>query len=75
MPKAVPPAASISATVLSVVISPEGGRGRPRKGPSIICCEPRLCDQFNKRAHLPIVKACRHTPAFRIPKGSNRHET
>jgi hypothetical protein len=28
MPKAVPPAASISATVLSVVMSPEGGRGR-----------------------------------------------
>src|SRR5271154_1740545 len=30
MPKAMPPTASISATVLSVVMSAVGGRGRPR---------------------------------------------
>jgi hypothetical protein len=28
----------ISATVLSVVMSSEGGRGPPMEGPSIICC-------------------------------------
>ena len=55
MPKAVARAASNSATVLSVVISPEGGRGRLRKGPSIIFCEPRLCDQFdNERIYLSL---------------------
>ena len=32
MPKAVPRATSISATVLSVVMSPEGGRDRPMEG-------------------------------------------
>jgi hypothetical protein len=44
MPKAVSRAALISATVLSVVMSPEGDRVRPMEGPSIIYCEPGLCD-------------------------------
>jgi hypothetical protein len=35
-------------------------------------CHDRL---LVHRAHLPIVKACRHTPVSRIPMGRYRHET
>jgi NAD(P)-dependent dehydrogenase (short-subunit alcohol dehydrogenase family) len=40
------------------------GRHRPMAGPSIA----KAARPVRQRAHLPIVKACRHTPASRIPK-------
>jgi hypothetical protein len=71
-----PKAASISATVLSVVMSPEGDRVRPMEGPSIICCEPGLCVRFNDMRIYPSLRLVAILPHFGFRRrGGNRHET
>ena len=69
MPRAASRAALISATVLSVVMSPEDDRVRPVEGPSIICYEPGLCDQFNDVRIYPSLRFVAILPRFGFRKG------
>jgi hypothetical protein len=62
----------ISATVLSVVMSPEDDRVRPVEGPSIICYEPGLCDQFNDVRIYPSLRLVAILPHFGFRRGANR---
>jgi hypothetical protein len=45
------------------------------EGPSIICCEPRLCDQFNNERIYPSLKPVAILPHLGFRRRGNRHET